>query len=44
MNQSVRVRLQWLDNLSLIRAIFHVKFARGSSLPFFKKFHIEKNR
>ena len=38
MNRSVKVCLQWLENLSLIRAIFHVQFRKGSSLPFLENF------
>jgi hypothetical protein len=38
MNRSVKVCLQWLENLSLIRAIFHVQFRQGGSLPFLGNF------
>jgi|GEM_PF-5870964 len=43
-NRSVKVCLQWLEDLSLIRAIFHAEIRQGGSLPSFTEFHMKTVR
>lgn len=44
MDRSVKVCLQWLEDLSLIRAIFHAEIRQGGSLSSFREFHMKTVR
>ncbi|WP_199738143.1 RAxF-45 family protein [Falsibacillus albus] len=41
MERSVGLHGQFLEFIYICRAIFHVEFAKGTSMPFFKQFHMD---
>ncbi|WP_268926652.1 RAxF-45 family protein [Neobacillus vireti] len=44
MKRSIFARLQWLEALTIYRAIFHDEVLKGGSLPFFRNFNVNIER
>ncbi|MFJ5715343.1 RAxF-45 family protein [Neobacillus sp. NPDC093127] len=44
MKCSIFARLQWLEALTIYRAIFHDVVFKGGSLPFLRKFIVNMER
>lgn len=44
MKRSIFARLQWLEALTIYRAIFHEVVFQGGSLPFFRNFIVKLER